>query len=216
MDHLARVRVRDRLAHLREHRHEAPVIPGIGGEQVGEGVPLDELHHQERAAVGQRAEVVDRRDAGVLELAGDSRLGEEAACDGRVGRIAILEELDGDVAVEREVAGAVDDAHPAAADDRTECVAGNRDGLRPAVFLVARVGEPGGLLRARAALGDRAGWRYRRVTALGRVPPGGLSRFVVSPGHGTDAEGRPEWGFSWWWGGTVLAVRLFGGHERFP
>ena len=44
---------------------------------------LDELHGQERPAVGQGAEVVDRRDARVLQLAGDPGL--VAGTGGRCG-----------------------------------------------------------------------------------------------------------------------------------
>src|SRR5262245_52242475 len=56
------------------------------------------------------------RDAGVLQLAGDARLAEEAPGGRRVGRIAIGQQLDGDIAIEGGVAGAVDDAHASATD----------------------------------------------------------------------------------------------------
>ena len=51
-------------------------------EQVGERAPLDQLHDDERPAVAERADLVDRRDARVLELAGDARLVEETVCRG--------------------------------------------------------------------------------------------------------------------------------------
>jgi hypothetical protein len=38
-------------------------------------IRLDQLHRQERAPVGQRADLMNRRDAGVLELAGDLGFG---------------------------------------------------------------------------------------------------------------------------------------------
>ena len=50
---------------------------------------------------------------GVLELAGDAGLVEEPRAPRGVGRVAVLEDLDRHVAVEGEVAGAVDDAHAA-------------------------------------------------------------------------------------------------------
>ena len=59
---------------------------GRSREQVVQGAALDQLHGQERPAVGQGADLVDRRDAGVLELAGDPGLVEEPAGGGRVGR----------------------------------------------------------------------------------------------------------------------------------
>jgi hypothetical protein len=77
---------------------------------------LDQLHGKEGAAVGQGAQVVNRRDARVLQLGGDARLVGEPAGAGRVGRVAVLEQLDGHVPVEGEVARLVDDAHAAAAD----------------------------------------------------------------------------------------------------
>ena len=46
---------------------------------LGQGLALDELHRQERAAVGQGAGLVDGRDARVLELAGDPGLVDEPA-----------------------------------------------------------------------------------------------------------------------------------------
>ena len=87
------VGVPDRLAHLLEHRQEPPAVGRRVGpllEQLVERPPLDELHRQERPAVGQGADLVDRRDAGVLELAGDPRLVEEPAGGERVGGVAVL------------------------------------------------------------------------------------------------------------------------------
>ena len=42
-----------------------------------ESAALDELHGQERPAIGEGADLVDRRDARMLQLAGDPRLAEE-------------------------------------------------------------------------------------------------------------------------------------------
>ena len=83
---------------------------------VFEGAPLDELHGQERPAIGEGADLVDGRNAGMLQLAGDARLAEEALGGWRIGRVALGQQLDGDVAIEGDVAGAVDDAHAAVAD----------------------------------------------------------------------------------------------------
>jgi hypothetical protein len=78
--HAARVRVGKRLAHLQEGAQEArQVSRGSLSEQLGQGAALDQLHAEEGPAVGQPADGVDRRDAGVLELPGEARLVHEAA-----------------------------------------------------------------------------------------------------------------------------------------
>ena len=94
---------------------------------------LDQLHGQERPAVGQGAEVVDGGDAGVLELAGDAGLVREPAGGRGVGREPVLEDLDRHLSAERRVAGPVDDAHPAAGDLVLQFVAAprSRGRLRP-------------------------------------------------------------------------------------
>src|SRR6516162_6112868 len=48
------------------------------------------------AAVGEGADLVDGRDAGVLQLAGDPRFAEEALGGRRVGRVAFGQQLDRD------------------------------------------------------------------------------------------------------------------------
>ena len=65
---------------------------------------LDQLHAEEGAAVGEGSELVDRDDAGVLELAADLGFLDEAA--GHVGVVAVVvaEDLEGDLAVEVGVA----------------------------------------------------------------------------------------------------------------
>src|SRR5262249_32580301 len=90
-----------------------------------EGLALDELHRQEGAAVGQGAQVVHRGDAGVLQLPGDARLVQEAPRDAGVV-VEALQDLDGHLAVEDRVGGAVDDAHAAAGDFIEQDVAPTR------------------------------------------------------------------------------------------
>src|SRR5262249_56754157 len=67
-------------------------------------------------AVGKRSDLVDGRDAGVLELARDAGLGQEALSGWGVVPVVVGEQLDGHVPAQGDVAGAVDDAHAAAAD----------------------------------------------------------------------------------------------------
>src|SRR5262249_13376533 len=146
VDDLAGVGVGDRLADLGEDRDEPAAVGGFGRQQGGEGVALDQLHHQERAAVGERADVVDGGDGRVLELGGDAGLVEEPGGGRRVGPVAGLQELDGHVAVEGDLAGAVDDAHPAGADLFEKFVARHRRGGcgRVRVGAARRGGEGGG------------------------------------------------------------------------
>ena len=81
---------------------------------------LDELHGQKRPAVRQRAEVVHRRDGGVLELAGNACLVGEPAGHPGAGAVLLLQHLHGDFPAERGIGGAEDDAHAAAGDLITE------------------------------------------------------------------------------------------------
>src|SRR5262249_3472298 len=81
-----------------------------------EGAPLDKLHGQEGPTIGEGADLMDCRNAGVLQLAGDTCLAEEALGGRRGGRETIGQQLYGDVAVEGGIARAIDDAHAAVAD----------------------------------------------------------------------------------------------------
>src|SRR5262245_27738037 len=74
---------------------------------------------------------MDGGNAWMLQLAGDPRLTEEALGGRRVGRVAIGQQLDGHIAIESGIAGAVDDAHAAAADLVAQLVA-RRTGARSA------------------------------------------------------------------------------------
>ena len=109
MDDAAGVGVGDGLADLLEGGDEPTAVGGRVGpvaEHRVEGPPLDQLHGQERPAVGQGAEVVDRRDAGVLELAGDPGLVDEPTRQQRPGGEPLLQDLDGHLAAEGAVVGA--------------------------------------------------------------------------------------------------------------
>src|SRR5262249_22292481 len=83
---------------------------------------------------GEGGHLVYGRDAGVLELAGDPGLLDESRGRAGPGRKPLLEHLDGDLAVQGEVAGAIDHAHAAPADLLAELEAGrgrDRAGRRP-------------------------------------------------------------------------------------
>jgi hypothetical protein len=53
---------------------------------------------------------------GVLQLAGDACLAEEALSGRRICRVTISQQLDGNVAIKSGIAGSVDDAHVARSD----------------------------------------------------------------------------------------------------
>jgi hypothetical protein len=90
---------------------------------------LDELHGQERPAVGQRAEIVNRRDRWMLQLAGDARLTGKAQGHPGRGAVLVLQHLHRHFTGEDGIGGPVDDAHSAAIDLVAEHVT-LRDGRR--------------------------------------------------------------------------------------
>ena len=113
----AHVRVGERLADVFEDRQERASIAGRRlplGELFRQGLALDEFHAEERLAV-DHAEVIDRHDAGVLELAADLRLFDEALQNLWSVLVLLVQELHGDVAAEVLVVTAVHRADTAAA-----------------------------------------------------------------------------------------------------
>src|SRR5207248_9049873 len=73
---------------------------------------------------GDLARVVDRDDRRVVERRREPRLAQEPLAEANILRELWREELQRHVAVEGEVAGAIDDAHPAAAEQRLDPIAG--------------------------------------------------------------------------------------------
>jgi hypothetical protein len=156
VDHAAAVGVRHRERELLEDR-ERVVAVRVGVHERRQRAPLDELHREVRAAVGLQAHAVDGHDAGVLELAADLRLLDEALDDVGALRVLGAQHLERDVAVEVLVAAAVDEADAAARDlaedlvarvvDRGRVVAAERDRRGAVVHLAqgdvaARAVEP--------------------------------------------------------------------------
>ena len=126
MDHAPGVGVGHRLADLLEDREEPrPVVRRVLAvlQQRGQGPAPDQLHRDVEPAVGKLAQLVDRDDPRVLELAADLRLLDEPA--DHLGVVAVLfqDDLDGQVAAEVDVAPLEDRAHPAAGDLAHELVA---------------------------------------------------------------------------------------------
>ncbi len=90
------------------------VAGGEPAQDLRQADAVDQLHGEEEVATPVGADVVHRDDAGVLELAGDLRLLDEALA---LERVALPEHhLHRHRAVEREVDDLDDRAHAAAAD----------------------------------------------------------------------------------------------------
>ena len=119
MQHPAAVRVGERLAHPLEHLEEVRQVVGrvlAGGELRVEGLPVHQLHREERPRVGQLAQLVHRDHTGVLEHPGDARLLDEPLAEAGPAGVHLEQQFDGHVAGEVGVAGGEDGAHPAAGD----------------------------------------------------------------------------------------------------
>ena len=93
--------------------------------------PLTSFMREERPQVGERPQLVDRHDAGVLELAADLRFLDEPS--DHVGVVAEIlpEHLEGDVAAQVGVAALEHGAHAAAGDLAVDPVADRGVGTVP-------------------------------------------------------------------------------------
>lgn len=94
--------------------------PGVG-EQGAQVPTVDQSHVDEQSAV-DLAPVVDRDDMGVVQLRGDPRFAQEPVTGGGIAGDRRAEELQGDDPALARVGGAVDLAHPAAADELVDRV----------------------------------------------------------------------------------------------
>ena len=95
----------------------------FGGDQRGEIGPVDELHDQIQEAA-LLAGSVDREHVRVLDAGGDPGLANEAAAELPVLRQHRDDQLERVHSVELEIAGSVDDAHPAPTHQRVDLVTG--------------------------------------------------------------------------------------------
>ncbi len=134
VDHAPGVRVGHGVAGEDEDSEEpAPVVRGVGplDKQLGQGPPLDQFHGDVGPVAFEQAELVDRHDARMLELASDPRLGQEPSAQGRVAFAALAEQLDRHVPAEPIVPPPVNGPHapPADLDDQADA----RGRLVPAV-----------------------------------------------------------------------------------
>ena len=92
-------------------------------DQAAEVGSSDEPGCEEELAV-RLSRCVDREDAGVVDGGGQPRFAQEPLAEGVVAGELGCDELQRDRPIERELGRAVDDAHPTAADDALDPVAG--------------------------------------------------------------------------------------------
>jgi hypothetical protein len=90
VDHALVVGVGHGFADLEHHSEHARLAPALAfliqeRQDLAQAPPLDQLHREVEASRGVEAELVDRDDAGMVELAGDLGLLEEASEASRGG-----------------------------------------------------------------------------------------------------------------------------------
>ena len=129
-------------------------------QERGEVLAVDVLHAQEVLAF-DLVDVVDAADVRVRDLPREADLGVEAREEPGVGGDRLREELQGDGLAELQVVGAVDLAHPAAAEEADDPVA-------PADHRSRREGAEVDRVRGREAAGRRR--RLGRQPASGPCP----------------------------------------------
>ena len=92
-------------------------------QQRAQALAVEKLHDEVRGPVGQLAEVADVDDVLVADRARGAGLLQEALVELVVVRHLAAQDLDGDPLVDHLVAGRVDDAHTAFAEDAVDDVA---------------------------------------------------------------------------------------------
>ncbi|MEZ4386787.1 MAG: hypothetical protein R3D98_04295 [Candidatus Krumholzibacteriia bacterium] len=103
------------------HAHHLVDVHGAGAQAHAQVLALGQLHHEDGLAV-ELLVAVDAGDVLVLQAREQARLPlEPAAAIGITGDVA-GQDLEGDVAFEARVAGAIDLAHAAAADELFDAV----------------------------------------------------------------------------------------------
>ncbi len=96
------------------------------GQERRQRLPLDQLHREERPAVEQPAQLIDRHHARVLELAADLGFFHEPLDQVGPAAVPIEEDLDRQVAAEVGVAALEHGPHPAAGDLAEELISPRR------------------------------------------------------------------------------------------
>ena len=127
VDHALVVGVLERVANLGHHAER------LGGCELAGFLRLAEVHavhvfHDEVKEIARLARLVDEDDVGVAQLGEGARLAGEALGKGRVGGHVAGEDLERHDPIERTLAGLVDDAHAALADQLEDLEVGEGGG----------------------------------------------------------------------------------------
>ena len=123
--------------------------------------PIHILHHQ-KEKLTRLAEIIDRHNARVVQARQHPGLPVESLGERRVGPRAVLQELERHAAIQFRLAGFIDDAHPAMAEQLDDLQLRER---RPQPPLGP--GEPAG-----STAGNRLRWESKpRPAGIGRTDP---------------------------------------------
>ena len=114
MDHAARVSERHGVRHL--HKNLDVLRQTLFLQNLDPRRPLDALHRVEERARLVRAQIVDGDDIRMIEVAGYDGFGEEFLALVGVARHVAADHLDRHGAIDRGLAGSVNDAHATFAD----------------------------------------------------------------------------------------------------
>ena len=125
MDDSPVVRFLQRLGDLASDRRGLRFAERPFRDLLRDGLPRDVLHDEEIHAL-LPAEVVDRRDVGMIELGERERFPAKALPGGIVGKSARGQHLERDVAAQALVPRAVHHAHAARADLLHDAIMGQR------------------------------------------------------------------------------------------
>ena len=183
-----RVGVGDRLGDLLEDRQEPSAVPrrlAALVQERGEGPPADQLHGEERPPGGVEAQLVDRQDPGVLQLAADLGLLDQPADHRRVGDVLGPEDLQGDLPPQVPVVALEHDADPAPGEFPGDLVSA---GARAGPDATADASGDQGWT---TPVGPSSGSSRSRMLGVGplRTPGGRPARL---PPHGSDVVSGPK------------------------
>jgi hypothetical protein len=168
-----------RFAH---HAHDLAPRPRLLLQPLAQRLALDELHRDEHAVAGQRADVVHRDDVRMRQPRERLRFAQQPRFlrAGRAGR-AGLQQLDRDLAIELGIVAVVDHAHAAFAEHVEHDVAADERAARQILDLRRR-GEIRRVRRRRLALGGRGARRAFAVRHVGARARGALATGDVGAG----------------------------------
>jgi hypothetical protein len=110
MNDLVRVSVSNGLTDGFKHGEQAARIVLMPQDFI-QCVSFNQFHGQERPSIRQGADLVNGRNAWVLQLAGNARLIQESLSRRRVRRKTSGKNLDSDIAVKHNVSGTIDYPH---------------------------------------------------------------------------------------------------------